>query len=222
MAAEDYVRRQIAKALTDGLEAAIVNGDTAETHMDSVVTAGNDVRRTFDGLRKLAKAPSSGTETDCGTFNQAAWVAVRRKMGAYGIDPNELVCIMGVKSYYRLLGDATNWGDFQTLDKVGPQAVNLTGAVGALYGVPVVVSPYVPETCSNAAVDDGLGADSLFILANRRAYGLATQIGPTIETVWDPESLQYKVIGYQRVDFRPWFNAATQLAVSVGYNVSVA
>lgn len=222
VAAEDYVRRQIAKALTDGLEAAIVNGDTATTHMDAVVTAGNDVRRTFDGLRRLAKAPTTDTETDCGTFNQANWIAARRKMGAYGIDPNELVCIMGVKSYYKLLGDATNWGDFQTLDKVGPQAVNLTGEVGALYGVPVVVSPYVPETCSNASVDDGLGSDSLFILANRRAYGLATQIGPTIETVWDPESLQYKVIGYQRVDFRPWFNAANQLAVSVGYNVSVA
>ena len=31
------MRRQLAKALTDGLEAAIVNGDTAETHMDAVV-----------------------------------------------------------------------------------------------------------------------------------------------------------------------------------------
>jgi HK97 family phage major capsid protein len=222
VAAEDYVRRQIAKALTDGLETAILNGDTATLHMDATVTAANDVRRTFDGLRKLAKAPAVDTETELSTFNQAGFVSVRQQMGAYGIDPAELIAVVSVKTYYKIIGDATNWGDFQTLDKVGPQAINLTGEVGALYGVPVVVSPYAPETCSDASVDDGLGTDAVMLIANRRAYGLATQVGATIETVWDPESLQYKVIGYQRVDFQPWFAAATQRAVSVGYGIDVA
>jgi HK97 family phage prohead protease/HK97 family phage major capsid protein len=222
VAAEDYVRRQIAKALNDGLETAILNGDNSSTHMDSIVTAANDVRRTFCGLRKLAKAPTAATETNCATYDQQNWVAVRQKMGAYGIDPNELVCIMGVKSYYKVLGDDTNWGDFQTLEKVGPQAINLTGEVGALYGVPIVVSAYMPETCGTSAVDDGTGTNSMFVLANRRAYGLATQVGATIETHWDPECLQYKVIGHQRVDFKPWFDATSQLAVSVGWDVSVA
>ncbi len=69
---------------------------------------------------------------------------------------------------------------------------------------------------------DGTGTNAVMVIANRRAYGLATQVGATIETVWDPESLQYKVIGYQRVDFQPWFAAATQPAVSVGYNIDVS
>ena len=221
VAAEGYVRRQIAKALTDGLEAAILNGDTDGTHMDAKVTASNDVRRVFAGLRRMARVPTSNTETDLATFSQANWAAVRRKLGAYGIDPAELVCIVGINTYYKILGDATNWGDFQTLDKVGPQAIALTGEVGALYGVPVVVSAHAPETCANAAsVDAGTGTKGVMVLANRRAYGLATQVGPTIETVWDAESLQYKVIGYQRVDFQPWFAAASETAVSVGYNIA--
>ncbi len=221
VAAEGYVRRQIAKALTDGLEAAILNGDTDATHLDAKVTATNDVRRTFDGLRRLARQPATKTETDLATFNQAGWVAARRKLGVYGIDPAELVCIVGINTYYRIIGDSTNWSDFQTLDKVGPQAIALTGEVGALYGVPVVVSAHAPETCANSsAVDAGTGTKAVMVLANRRAYGLATQVGPTIETVWDAESLQYKVIGYQRVDFKPWFNATSQTAVSVGYNIA--
>lgn len=222
VAAEDYVRRQIAKALTDGLETAILNGDSDSTHMDGIVTASNDVRRTFNGLRRLARVPSTNTETDLATFNQAGFAAVRRKMGAYGIDPSELICIVGVNTYYEILGNSTNWGDFQTLDKVGPRAIAVTGEVGALYGVPVVVSAYAPETCANAATCDGTGSDGVMVIANRRAYGLATQVGATIETLWDPEALQYKVIGYQRVDFQPWFNAATELAASVGYNIDVS
>lgn len=223
VAAEDYVRQQIAKALTDGLETAILNGDSDSPHLDGQVTADNDVRRIFKGLRRLARDPATHTETDLATFDQAGWVTVRRKMGAYGIAPAELVCVVGVNTYYQIIGDATNWGDFQTLDKVGPQAIALTGEVGALYGVPVVVSAYAPETC--AADDptcDGTGTNAVMVIANRRAYGLATQVGATIETVWDPESLQYKVIGYQRVDFQPWFAAATQPAVSVGYNIDVS
>lgn len=222
VAAEDYVRRQIARALTDGLETAILNGDADEEHMDPTVTAGNDVRRIFHGLRRLAREPVEATETDLGTFDQAGWVTVRRKLGAYGIDPRELVCIVGVKAYYRIIGDPDHWGDFQTLDKVGPQAIALTGEVGALYGVPVVVSAHAPETCSDSPVNDGLGDDSVIVIANRRAYALATQVGATIETVWDPEALQFRVIGYCRVDFQPWFPAATETAVSVGYNIDVA
>lgn len=222
IAAEDYVRGQIAKALTDGLETAILNGDDSDPHQDAVVTAGNDVRRIFRGLRKLAAVPAVPTETDLATFGQAGWAAARRKMGAYGIDPSELVCILSPNSYYKVIGDSTNWGDFQTIDKVGPRAINVTGEVGAIYGVPVIVSAYAPETCDGAPTDDGTGGDAVMVIANRRAYGLATQVGATIETVWDPEALQFKVIGYQRVDFKPWFDAATQRAVSVGWNIDVS
>ncbi|NUQ01769.1 MAG: phage major capsid protein, partial [Armatimonadetes bacterium] len=222
VAAEDYVRRQIAKALTDGLETAILNGDTDAVHMDAQVTAGNDVRRAFKGLRRLARDPATMTQTDLATFNQAGWMTVRRKLAQYGIDPAELVCVLSVKSYYKILGNSTDWSDFQTLDKVGPQAIAITGEVGALYGVPVVVSAYAPETCANAATCAGTGNDAVMLLVNRRAYGLATQVGATIETVWDPEALQFKCIGFQRVDFRPWFNSASELAVSVGYNIDVS
>lgn len=224
--AEDFIRRQIANALTDGLETAILNGDTDSPHFDGVVTASNDVRRVFKGLRRLAQAPSTNTEYDVTTgttaFAQGDIVEVRKQMGEYGIDPRELVLIVSGKTYYKMIGDSTNFGDFQTLDKVGPQAINITGEVGAMYGIPVVVSAYAPETCSNAAVDAGTGNDAVFVIANRRAYGLATQVGATIETVWDPEALQFKCIGYLRCDFQPWFSSTTEKAVSVGYNVDVS
>ncbi|MCC7494868.1 MAG: phage major capsid protein [Fimbriimonadaceae bacterium] len=226
VAAEDYVRRQIAKALTDGLETAILNGDTSATHLDGTVTAANDARRVFRGLRKLATLPTPASQYDVTTggngFSQSDLVTVRRQMGVYGVDPRDLVLIVSVKTYYKIIGDSTNFGDFQTLDKVGPQAINVTGEVGALYGVPVVVSAAMPETCANAATDSGSGSDAVLVLANRRAYALATQVSPTIETVWDPEALQFKVVGFCRVDFQPWFDPTSERAVSVGYNIDVA
>ncbi|MBI2300282.1 MAG: phage major capsid protein [Armatimonadetes bacterium] len=225
VAAEEYVRRQIAKALTDGLETAILNGDPDTVHMDAVVTADNDVRRAFKGLRRLARDPSSDTEYDVTTgttaFAQTDVVAVRQAMGAYGIDPRDLVLMVSVKTYYKIIGDSTNFGDFQTLDKVGPQAIALTGEVGALYGVPVVVSAYLPETCDGATVDAGTGTDAVMVIANRRAFALATQVGATIETVWAPECLQFRVIGYQRCDFQPWFDSTTERAASVGHSIAV-
>jgi len=222
VAAEPYVMREVARSLVNGVETAVLNGDTAATHMDTVVTASNDCRKIFQGLRKLAKAPSTDTETDLSTFTDATLRGTVTKLGEYGVAVQDLIFLVSVKTYFKILADTTNFANYQSMDKLGAMAINVTGEVGAIGGIPLVVSAYLPETCNNASVDAGTGTDAICLVFNRRAYALATQGAAEMTTIYDAEALQYKVIGHTRIDFQPWFAAATNTAVSVGWNISVA
>jgi HK97 family phage prohead protease/HK97 family phage major capsid protein len=60
----------------------------------------------------------------------------RRKLGAWGLNPSELVAFVSTQAYYELLEDEK----FLTVDKAGPAATILTGQVGSIGNTPVIVS----------------------------------------------------------------------------------
>lgn len=66
----------------------------------------------------------------------AALRALRKDLGAWGLDPSELIYIVNTEGYYDLLEDES----FQTMDKVGSQATLLTGQIGTIGNTPVLVS----------------------------------------------------------------------------------
>jgi len=234
IAAEDYVRRAIAKSLVNGQETAILNGDTTATHQDSsVVTTANDCRRAWDGLRKLASVATATTfdtaETSIGT---AAWeevdvAMIRSKLSAGYGNAEDLVLIISNAAYTKLLVNATKatslWPNYSSIDKIGPRALNLTGEVGAVMGIPIVVSAYVSDTNHTTGYETQAGTVSVAVMANRRAFVLATQRAASIVTVYDPESLQYRVVGSWRGDFKPWITqgTTTDRAVAVGIKVAI-
>jgi len=221
----DWLGREIPRVLSDGLEAALLNGDTAATHMDSrLVTTSNDCRKSMVGLRKLARSPSADTEEDLSTFTEANLPKLTRKMGKYGVRSGDLVYVTSPKVLSLIQGQTTNWPSYQSIDKIGPRAINVTGEVGALNGSPLVVSDLLPETCTNAAADTGgtAGSDALILVFNRTRYALGTYGPILVEAAYDIETLQYIIVGSMMADLQPWDDATTELCVSVGYNISVA
>ena len=64
------------------------------------------------------------------------WNEIRGKLGKYGVRPSECVYITDIRTYLKSLTIA----NFRTLDKLGPQATVLTGQLGAVEGIPVLVS----------------------------------------------------------------------------------
>lgn len=96
--------------------------------------------------------------------------AMRRDLGAWGLDPAELVYIVSTENYYDLLEDPI----FQTMDKVGTQATVLTGQIGSVGNTPVIVSA---EFADKAA--DAVGAICFnpgnFIVGNQRGLRVDTQ-----------------------------------------------
>lgn len=96
--------------------------------------------------------------------------ALRRDMGYWGLDPAEMAYIVSTEAYYDLLDDA----NFQTVDKVGPQATLLTGQVGSIGNSPVIVSAsFAPKGVGEAAII--AVAPGNFLVGNQRGLRFDTQ-----------------------------------------------
>jgi HK97 family phage prohead protease/HK97 family phage major capsid protein len=67
-------------------------------------------------------------------------MAARKAMGAWGLNPSELIVFVTTQGYYELLEDS----NFLTVDKVGDRATILTGQIGSIGNTPVVVSASFP------------------------------------------------------------------------------
>jgi HK97 family phage prohead protease/HK97 family phage major capsid protein len=96
--------------------------------------------------------------------------ALRKDLGAWGLDPAELVYIVSTDCYYDLLDDEV----FQTVDKVGTQATLLTGQVGSIANTPVLVSAEFADKAAGAAGAICF-APGNFIAGNQRGLRIDTQ-----------------------------------------------
>lgn len=95
---------------------------------------------------------------------------LRKNLGAWGLDPAEIVYVVSTEVYYDLLDDST----FQTMNQVGPQATLLTGQVGQIGNSPVLVSA---EFASKGVNQVGAlaFAPGNFIAGNQRGLRFDTQ-----------------------------------------------
>jgi HK97 family phage prohead protease/HK97 family phage major capsid protein len=95
---------------------------------------------------------------------------LRKNLGAWGLDPAEVVYVVSTEIYYDLLDDTT----FQTMNQVGPQATLLTGQVGQIGNSPVLVSA---EFASKGTGTTGAiaFAPGNFMAGNQRGLRMDTQ-----------------------------------------------
>lgn len=130
----------------------------------------------------LYDATSVVTPTNTGVATIANLRAMRKDLGAWGLDTTELRIIISTDIYYDLLEDTT----FQTVDKVGPGAATfLTGQIGSLAGTPVIVSAELPTKAGGAATaSTNIGAICFapgnFVAGNQR--GLRFDTDDLVET----------------------------------------
>lgn len=127
--------------------------------------------------------------------------AIRRDLGAWGLDPSELVYIVSTEVYYDLLDDE----DFQTMEKVGNRATLLTGQIGAIGNTPVVVSAEF-ETKGDGEAAALVVAPANFLVGNQR--GLRFETDNLVET-------QRKVL------VASLRTGMTQITTNLGQGVSV-
>jgi len=102
--------------------------------------------------------------------------ALRKDMGAWGLDPVEVTYIVSTDVYYDLLDDTI----FQTMDKVGVNASLLTGQVGMIGNSPVLVSAeFMTKVGSSATAKTNYGALAVasgnFLVGNQRGLRFDTQ-----------------------------------------------
>lgn len=107
----------------------------------------------FDGLEALAGTVKvdvlDATASGDVVVTAAEFLAARKLMGKYGMDPSDLIYLVSQARYYDLIADP----GFADITDVGSNiATKITGSVGAIYGTPVVVSDQLETEADTASV----------------------------------------------------------------------
>lgn len=163
-----------------------------------------------DPIKGLVKYDdvSAVTKQVANAFDSAVLRALRKDLGAWGLDPAEVVYIVNTEAYYDLMDDAL----FQTMDKVGDRATILTGQVGMVGGSPVLVSSELPAKTAGANTG-GNTANVGAIALNAANFMVGTQRGIRFDTDDNVENQQKVLVASLRMGM-------TQITTNQGQGVS--
>jgi len=104
----------------------------------------------------------AGSTTIWDNFNEDYIVDMRKNLGLYGLDPSQLVLLCAHDTYYEMM----KFPNFKTVDVLGSRATILTGQVGSLFGVRVLVS----QMFDNAAITAETVGTPVAVMVNPRNF----------------------------------------------------
>lgn len=217
MATMPWLINRIIRSLGDAREDAILNGDTAGTHMDNDVT-GSNVKKWFNGLRKYGVSTIANTLDISGTIASSELVTLMAKLGVYAAEPENCVWLVSPQVWAKQLLGLT---EVKTVDQYGPAATILTGEVSKLFGVPVVISQHMRNDVAATGVNTAGGPNTLstIILAHRTNWVLGQRPGMGVEQQRMLPTDQQLLCAFDRADFK-FIGAQTETSVAVGINVT--
>ena len=194
------IRSEIVQAIVDAHEDAIVNGDITATHQDSDVTSADDVRKSWLGLRKLSGGSNGVAAVDISTLSTTNLRAIRKKMGRFGVNSNDLAWIVGISGFIQMLSNS----DVLTVDKIGARATLLSGQMASFDGAPMIVSEFVRQDLNTSGVHDGATeTDTQILLVHRRSFVTGVKpSGMMVDTDRDINTLMNVAVASRRLDFQ--------------------
>lgn len=193
----DFLRAAATRRLARAIDKSILRGTGALTGFTASptnsITAGTGYASVITGIAKLAATASlnvaTGSATDKADPSDIA--AARTLMGKYGLQlGNDLVYVTSIEGYNNLVTTS----DFRTVDKFGPNATYLTGSVGAVYGIPIVISEFL----------DGVGTagNQIGTLLYKPGFMIAERRGIEIESEYEPRQQVTAMYMSTRFDFK--------------------
>ena len=187
------IREQMVRSHARAIENAILAGDDADGAFGTSGAA-------FEGLLHLARNDSDFTQSGT-AFASEKLVAtdlleMRKNMGKYGVNPNEVVFVVSQRSYFELLED----GEFQDTNLVGDMATKLSGEIGQVFGSRVILCDEfaAPATSKFAA-----------IAVYPRNYVIPRLRGVTIESDYEVANQRRVLVASQRLGFTDLIDGAT-------------
>ena len=191
------IRNSLVRNTAEVIDDILLNADTTAVNginSDGGTISVSDAGKAhwligYDGLIHLplvdntAMANDHGEGVSDGMFNE-----IRAKMGRYGVRPSELAWIMDVNTFIR----AQSVDTFRTMDKLGPNATVLTGMLGAIDGIPVIVSEQMRLADTDGKVSgDGNNSDTgRLLLVNRTQWAQGFRRNLTLHATRDPSKRQ--------------------------------
>ena len=218
--------RNAAEVLDDVVLNGDISDDATNINADGATagslsgSAGLDHYLVFDGLIHipLVDNTNQGNMTMAPPFRTTCSMRSRAKLGKYGVRPSECAFVMDINTYIRALSIE----NFRTVEKLGPNATLLTGQLGDIEGIPVIVSEQMLRADTDGKVTSGgNGTDTGRVLAvNRNMYRLGFKRELMIESERDIQKRQTVLVASMRVAFEGRIDNASDTAVALQYNIT--
>lgn len=178
----------------------IIRANIIESHAVSIEKAfmTGDGNGKPEGLLTMAAKDGAVKETKAkadGTVKVTAKEihALRSHLKSKGLNLNKLALIVSLDAYFELTQDE----EFQDVAQVeAANAIKLTGQVGRIYGMPVVVSEYFPTKAAGSAYA---------LIVYIPDYIVPRQRNVFVEDQRDPEAQRYNIFVTQRVNLQRKF-----------------
>lgn len=213
-------RSEVVEAEIRAVEAAILNGDDSVTHMDADTAAGaaDLSEKAWKGLRKLALDNSATQDFLAAAVDLSGLRAMRTQMGKFGHNVRELVWIASMKVYNQML----SINEVTTVEKFGPQATILNGALAALDGIPIITSEYVRDDLDATGVNILPGdSTSVIHLVNHRRFYFGVRRPIRVKVTMDPTppADRWLIAAWWRGDFAGHAQSASETSSVLGINI---
>ena len=187
---EPVMRAELVAAITDGINDALINGDTAATHQDTIATwnprsrwgssglgGAADHRRAWIGLRARAFDVSNTTDQSA-VKTYAGYLAARATLASpHGVS-GSLVIIVSPEYY---LASMLGFSEVATLEKFGPNATILSGQVATLGGAPVIVDEFLTADQAATGLYTGSSTYTGMLVLNRDRFVMGVRRGTSVE-----------------------------------------
>jgi HK97 family phage major capsid protein len=209
----------MARKIADGIDEAILNGDTASPHQDSgtVTSTSTDRRTAWLGLRAHALDQSYTTDGGGNPIIADDIATSKGAMTKYGGFQNSTYGPTVIITSYSVYADLAKDADITTVDKYGPAAAIISGEVARVHGLPVVPSEFFFTDLNSTGVADGTTTSLLSgaILASTGAWGVGQRRSMKITSSTDIGLItdQIVVAGFWRGDFQPMVDVTGQRIV---------
>lgn len=232
------VRMGIIDALARAIENAIINGDNTATHMDDATNAGivaKDYRKAFKGLRKLGLGKAT-VDFGGSALTEADWlkyISAMQDAGGVYLDNQEasrgnvvLVVNGNVYNQLRMLPS------FLTKEKAGNMATLFGAPVDTIFGMPVIMTPYLPKVNAAGVVDATAGNNTkgTIVMVNKETCRYYSTGSTLLETDRDIYTQFIGFTGSIQVGFNSIFDRlasspdsidATRKNIVIGRNINL-
>ena len=173
----------VARAHARAVDDAILNGTAGGTQ-------GFNGLEALSGSVKVDALDANATGGSDTAVTAAEFLAARKLMGKYGMNPSDLVYIVSQARYYDLLADA----QFADITDVGSDlATKITGTVGAIYGTPVIVSDQLEG--------DGADGGAVGYAVNVKNHVIPRLRGVSIEQDYEVMNQRNVIVASQSLGF---------------------
>ena len=219
------LNRRLSRGIRDAYEDAMVNGDTAATHQDTIASwnirsrwgatglgSSADHRRGFIGFRPLAYDRSNTVDQGSGQTVAKIMEELMGGLGERGVE--DAVLIVSPEVFFKKILTDTN---LLTVDKAGIAATLLRGQVAQIAGVPVIVSRWLSADLAATGLYSGSGAKSGVLAVSRSEFKHYQRRDSIVEMEKEIQNGSYALVATLRRTMATT-SSATSAVVRFGFN----